>query len=85
MAQGGDPVSAIANAVGSLANTVTSFVSATAQKYGLQKGLEVGGVESERAKELSIYSLAGDKQKFQFIILGLCLTAIVLVIIFKKR
>jgi Na+(H+)/acetate symporter ActP len=83
-----DPVTAIANAIGSLSNTVTAFVSATAQKYGLQKGTEVRGVDFERQKTLDLYSMAIDQKKSETMILVVAIIAVVIItalLIFKRK
>lgn len=82
---GMDPVSAIAGAVGQIFNTIGIFVGAGAQKYGAQKNLEVGTVQFEQAKTLSIYNTSINNNKLIiYLIIGLALMAAFIIYSRKK-
>lgn len=79
-----DPVSAVANAIGAIAGTVSSFVAKAAQRYGFAKGTENEAVSFERGKELAAFNgIAANRQTMMYLILGL--TLIIVILIFLKR
>jgi LPXTG-motif cell wall-anchored protein len=85
-AQGADPVSAIAGAVGDIAKTINAFVSKGMQREAFTKGNEVEGISIERQKELAAFQgIAGNQQTMMFLILGLTAMIVFLVFIKKKK
>ena len=77
-----DPVSAVAQAIGQIFGTIGSFVNAGAQRYGMQKSIEAGGIDASRKKSLMAYSGVASSQTT---ILLLIAALIVIVLIFKSR
>lgn len=74
---------AIAQAVGAISNTVTSFVNAGAQRLGLAKGLENDIIRFEMEKDLYNYSSAIQNRRIAMYLV-FALAVIVLVVKFRK-
>lgn len=64
-----EPVSAIAQAIGQIFGTITSFVNTGASRYAFQKGTEVEGVSISRQKSLATYTGVANMQQIVVILL----------------
>jgi len=78
-------VTAIAQAVGAISNTVTSFVNAGAQKLGLQKGMEADTIAFEQNKTSSFYANYTQQQKNQTYLIIAAVLIIGFAMIFKNK
>lgn len=77
-----EPISAVAQAVGQIFGTISTFAAAGAQKFGLQKGIEAEGISASRAKSVAAYQGIASTQKT---ILYLLIAFAIVVLIVKAR
>lgn len=85
MAAGGiDPVSAVANAVGSGFETMTAWVQKATERYRFQKGMEVQTVAFEQQKTLDLFGAVGDQRKMMNYAAILLIVAVVLIKLFRR-
>ena len=79
-----DPVSAVAQAVGAIAGTVSTFVSKAAQRYGLTKSMEANTVAFEQSKTLAAYQGLAESRKIAMYGAVAILFIVVLAFTFKR-
>jgi len=80
-----DVASAVANAVGAIAGTVSSFVNKAAQEFGLKKGMEVGTVKFEQNKTLAAYNSVSESRKYVLLLIVALAGITMVLILFKKK
>lgn len=78
-------VTAIAQAVGAIANTVSSFKNASAQRYNLNKGMEADAVRFEQNKTLAAYSGVSSTRQITMISIVVLIVAIIVYIAITKK
>lgn len=73
-----EPVGAIAQAIGQIFGTITSFVNAGASRYAFQKGTEAEGISISRQKSLAAYTGIGNTQLMIIVVIAILLVVILL-------